>query len=262
VVVDLDGTVIDETFHPSARTVRAIADATAAGRQVVVATGRMFCSARRIAGELGVTAPLVCYQGALVGDPGSGEILSHDPLEVELARELLGALGDDARRSNLYVDDTLYVWEANDAALRYAATAGVELHAVGDLAAWLHEPTTKIVTVGDPAHLDARRDELVAHFGDRAYIAKSLPFFLEFAAPGVSKASALAALAARLGFDAHEAIAVGDGENDREMLDWAGLGVAVANADEALMERADWVSPSVHEDGVAQLLDALGPPAV
>ena len=77
------------------------------------------------------------------------------------------------------------------------------------------------------------------------------------AAPGVSKASGLALVADRLGFTAAEAIAVGDAENDREMLDWAGCGLAVANADERLLGEADAVIPSVHEDGVAQLLEAL-----
>ena len=88
-------------------------------------------------------------------------------------------------------------------------------------------------------------------------MAKSLPYFLEFAAPGVSKASGLALVADLLGFTAEQAVAVGDAENDREMLDWAGCGLAVANADERLKGEADGVIPSVHEDGVAQLLEAL-----
>jgi hydroxymethylpyrimidine pyrophosphatase-like HAD family hydrolase len=94
-------------------------------------------------------------------------------------------------------------------------------------------------------------------FASRAFVAKSLPYFLEFAAPGVSKASGLALVADILGFTAEQAIAVGDAENDREMLDWASLGIAVANADERLIGEADAVIPSVHDDGVAQLLEAL-----
>ena len=86
---------------------------------------------------------------------------------------------------------------------------------------------------------------------------QSLPIFLEFAAPGVSKASGLALVADLLGFTAEEVVAVGDAENDREMLEWARWGLAVANADERLIGEADAVIPSVHEDGVAQLLEAL-----
>jgi Cof subfamily protein (haloacid dehalogenase superfamily) len=258
VAMDLDGTVLDETFQPSARTTAAIASAEAAGIACLVATGRMFVSARRIAGTLGIRRPLVCYQGALVADPVSGEVLVHRPIEAPLAREILRAMPTEhARHSNLYIDDELYVWEENEATRRYSQVSGVEMHIVGPLADWIERPTTKIVTVGRPDEMDVLRDELQPLFGSRAFIAKSLPYFLEFAAPGVSKASGLALLADLLGFSAEQAIAVGDAENDREMLDWAGCGLAVANASDLLKGEADAVIPSVHDDGVAQLLEAL-----
>ncbi len=258
VAMDLDGTVLDETFQPSARTTEAIASAEAAGIACLVATGRMFVSARRIAAQLGIRRPLVCYQGALVADPVSGEVLVHRPIEAPLAREILRAMPTEhARHSNLYIDDELYVWEENEATRRYSQVSGVEMHIVGPLADWIERPTTKIVTVGRPEEMDVLRDELQPLFGSRAFIAKSLPYFLEFAAPGVSKASGLALLADLLGFSPEQAVAVGDAENDREMLDWAGCGLAVANASDLLKGEADAVIPSVHDDGVAQLLEAL-----
>ena len=258
VAMDLDGTVLDETFTPSARTAAAIAAAEAAGIACLIATGRMFVSARRIAAQLGIRRPLVCYQGALVADPVSGEVLVHRPIEAPLAREILRAMPTEhARHSNLYIDDELYVWEENEATLRYSQVSGVEMHIVGPLADWIERPTTKIVTVGRPDDMDVLRDELQPLFGSRAFIAKSLPYFLEFAAPGVSKASGLALLADLLGFSPEQAVAVGDAENDREMLDWAGCGLAVANASDLLKGEADAVIPSVHDDGVAQLLEAL-----
>ena len=258
VAMDLDGTVLDETFLPSARTAEAVARAEASGIVCLIATGRMFVSARRVAEKLGIRRPLVCYQGALVGDPITGEVLVHRPIEAPLAREILSAMPEEhARQSNLYVDDELYVWEENAATLRYAEVAGVPMHVVGNLARWIERPTTKIVTVGEPETMDALRDVMQPRFGSRAFVAKSLPIFLEFAAPGVSKASGLALVADLLGFTAGEAVAVGDAENDREMLEWAQWGLAVANADDRLIGEADAVIPSVHEDGVAQLLEAL-----
>jgi Cof subfamily protein (haloacid dehalogenase superfamily) len=258
VAMDLDGTVLDETFQPSQRTAVAIATAEAAGIACLIATGRMFISARRVAERLGIRRPLVCYQGALVGDPVTGEVLVHRPIDAPLAREILRAMPEEhARRSNLYVDDELYVWEENEATLRYSQVAGVPLHVVGDLARWIERPTTKIVTVGTPETMDALRDAMQPHFGSRAFVAKSLPYFLEFAAPGVSKASGLALVGDLLGFTADDAIAVGDAENDREMIDWAHFGLAVANADERLIDEADGVILAVHDDGVAQLLEAL-----
>ena len=258
VAMDLDGTVLDETFQPSPRTAEAVARAEASGIACLIATGRMFVSARRVAEKLGIQRPLVCYQGALVADPVTGEVLVHRPIEASLAREIISAMPEEhARRSNLYVDDELYVWEENEATLRYAQVAGVPLHVVGDLASWIERPTTKIVTVGTPETMDVLRDAMQPRFGSRAFVAKSLPYFLEFAAPGVSKASGLALLADLIGFTAEQAIAVGDAENDREMLEWARWGLAVANADERLLREADVVIPSVHDNGVAQLLEAL-----
>ena len=258
VAMDLDGTVLDETFQPSQRTTDAIALAEATGIACLIATGRMFVSARRVAGRLGIRRPIVCYQGAMVADPTDGSILVHRPIEAPLAREILSAMPEEhARRSNLYVDDELYVWEENEATVRYSQVAGVPMHVVGDTTKWLERPTTKIVTVGTPETMDVLRDAMQPLFGSRAFVAKSLPYFLEFSAPGVSKASGLALVADLLGFTAEQAIAVGDAENDREMLEWASLGVAVANADERLIGEADAVIPSVHDDGVAQLLEAL-----
>ena len=108
-----------------------------------------------------------------------------------------------------------------------------------------------------PETMDVLRDALQPRFGSRAFVAKSLPYFLEFAAPGVSKASGWRSSPICSASRRSDAIAVGDAENDREMLDWAGCGLAVANADERLIGEADAVIPSVHEDGVAQLLEAL-----
>jgi hypothetical protein len=157
---------------------------------------------------------------------------------------------------NCYVDDLLYVAEVTPEARRYADFQGLEIHAVGDLRAWLEQDPTKLVAVGDPAALDELEAELKPRFAGRLFISKSLPFFLEFAHPDVSKGSGLAFVAARLGFGAEETVACGDGENDRELLDWAGFGVAVANAHEDVLARADLVVPSVQEEGAAVLLES------
>jgi Cof subfamily protein (haloacid dehalogenase superfamily) len=258
VATDLDGTILDgATFRPSARTIAAIRAAEASGIQIILATGRMFQSARRIAAELDVHGPIICYQGGLVADSDSGEVLLHRPLEVDLAREILHALGQHARTTNAYVDDELYVTEANAEAIRYAEIAGVAMHVVGELSTWLPRPTTKLVTVGSESWLDPLRDAMQERFGHRAFVAKSLPIFLEFAAPDVSKSAALAFLGERLGFTAAQCVSFGDGENDRDLLAWAGLGVCVANASEQLRAEADWVVPSVAEGGVAQFLEQV-----
>ncbi len=94
-------------------------------------------------------------------------------------------------------------------------------------------------------------------FDRRLYISKSLPYFLEFAAPGVTKAAGLEFLAGRMGFTREQTIAFGDGENDVELVEWAGYGIAVENAHDRVKAVADWVCPPAAAEGVAEVLEAL-----
>jgi Cof subfamily protein (haloacid dehalogenase superfamily) len=199
---------------------------------------------------------VVCYQGAVVADPATGEFLLHVPIPLARAHEAMDAVLAAGFHLNCYVDDLLYVAEVTPEARRYAEFQHLEIHAVGDLREWLDRDPTKLVAVGDPAALDELERELEPRFAGRLFISKSLPFFLEFAHPDVSKGSGLEFVAERLGFEREQTVACGDGENDRELLDWAGFGVAVANAHEDVLARADLVVPAVQEEGVAALLEA------
>jgi len=254
---DLDRTLIAEDGVLRPRTCAALAAARSAGIHVVVATGRMFRSVRPYLEQAGLDGPVVCYQGAVVADPTSGRFLRHEPIPVELARETLEAVRDAGYHLNCYVGDELYVAEITPEARAYADFQSIPLNPVGDLAAWLSEPPTKLVAVGDPAALDAFEVRVKERFGGRLFIAKSLPFLLEFASPDVTKGSGLAFVAEHLGFAAEATVAFGDGENDLELLGWAGFGVAVANADKRLLGLADFVCPPVEEEGVAQMIEAV-----
>ncbi len=239
------------------RTRAAIRAARKAGIHVVVVTGRMFRSVRPYLEQAGLDDPAVCYQGAVVADPVSGEFLLHVPIPLEPAREAVAAVQEEGFGLNCYVDDELYVAEITPKARRYADFQSLELHAVGPLLDWLDRPPTKLVVIEDPEVLDGLEARLKERFRDRLYISRSLPYFLELAHPDVTKASGLAFLAKRLGFTGAETVAFGDGENDVELLKWAGYGVAVANAHERVLAIADFVCPSVDEEGVAQTIEAL-----
>ena len=216
----------------------------------------MFQSVRHYALEAGIDDPVVCYQGAVVAEPVSGRWLRHEPISLELARETIAAVTEEGFGLNCYVDDELYVAEITPEARRYADFQHIQLHPVGDLLDWLHVPPTKLVVIDDPEVLDGLKLRMLARFDGRLYISKSLPYFLEFAAPDVTKAAGLDFLAARLGFSREGTVAFGDGENDIELVDWAGFGIAVANAHDRVKEVADFVCPSVDEEGVAQVLEA------
>jgi Cof subfamily protein (haloacid dehalogenase superfamily) len=257
VACDLDRTLFwsDGVLRP--RTIAAIGAVRARGIPFVIVTGRMFRSALPYARAAGIEEPLVCYQGAAVVDPGSGAFLRHEPIPLELAREAIAAVEAEGFGLNVYVDDDLYVSRITDNARAYADFQSIPITEVGDLLGWLERPPTKLVAVDDPDALDRLRAVLEPGFGERLFIAKSLPYFLELASPSVSKGSGLAFVAEHLGFATEATIAFGDGENDLELLETAGYAIAVANANEGLKALADWVCPSAEEEGVAQVLEAL-----
>jgi Cof subfamily protein (haloacid dehalogenase superfamily) len=238
------------------RTLETLRRAHASGLHVVVVTGRMFQSVRLALEPAGLGDPVICYQGAVVAD-GEGRWLRHVPIELDLAREALGFILGEGYSPNVYVADELYVAEVSDAAREYAEFQHLEVHPVGDLLDWLSQPPTKLVCVGDPGALDGVERRAKAHFESRMYISKSLPYFLEFAAPGVTKGAGLDFLAEHMGFTREQTVAFGDGENDVELVDWAGYGIAVENAHDRVKAVADWIAPSAQEEGVAQVIDAL-----
>ena len=225
--------------------------------RVVVVTGRMFRSVRPYLAEAGLDDPVVCYQGAVVAEPASGRFLRHEPIALELAKETIEALEGEGFPVNCYVDDELFVARHTAESEAYASFQHLPVHQVGDLVAWLDRPATKLVAVGEPARLDGLEVRMKARFDGRLYISKSLPYFLEFASPDVTKASGLAFLAEHLGFSRARTVAFGDGENDVELLEWAAYGVAVANAHDRVLAVADFVCPSVEDEGVAHVIEAL-----
>ena len=223
---------------------------------MVLVTGRMFRSVRPYAEAAGITDPVVCYQGAVVADPVTGRFLRHDTIPLELAREAIAAIEAEGFPLNCYVGDELYVAEETPASDAYATFQNLEVHVVGSLLDWITVPPTKLVAVGDPEALDAVEGRMRAQFDGRMFISKSLPYFLEFANADVTKGLGLGFLAERLGFTSEETVSFGDGENDVELLEWAGFGVAVGNAHARVLAVADFVCPPCDEEGVAQVIEA------
>ena len=239
------------------RTLAAIAAARQAGIHVIFVTGRMFRSIRPYAAAASLDDPVVCYQGAAIVEPASGRFLLHQPIPAELAREAIAAVEAEGYGLNCYVDDDLYVERLTPEAESYASFQHIPLNPVGPLLDWLAKPPTKLVAIGPEDEMDALEARMKAHFGDRLYISKSLPTFLEFASPAVSKGSGMQFVADRLGFSREQAVGFGEGENDVELLEWASYGVAVANSHPRLLAVADWICPPAAEEGPAQVVEAL-----
>jgi Cof subfamily protein (haloacid dehalogenase superfamily) len=254
--IDLDGTLVNDRLEMDPRDVAAVKAAAAAGVTVVLATGRMFKSSLRYAQPLGLTGPIINYQGAVVRDIASGEVWYRCELTVPMQQRVLAIAEPRDWHVNAYVDERVYTARARPEADLYARIAMVPYEVVGRLSKWVSRDSTKMVLVDlDPANVPGRMAELSAWMGDVARVTRSLDWFVEVVNPQVSKSAALAMVADRLGITRAEVCAIGDNLNDQDMVSWAGFGVAMGNAPEALKAAAKYVTGPIGEAGVAQVIE-------
>lgn len=257
IATDLDGTLIGRDLAVSERNKKAIKRAQDAGIHVVMATGRMFRATLPYAHECGITTPLITYQGAWIRDHRTSEDLYHQTIPMTLAHEALDALEASGLHVNLYVNDELLIEKHTPESELYTSVSRIVPHLVTSLRSGLtHEPT-KIVAIGPEDAIKRWVPALQEQFGSRLYVTESIPIFLEIAHPAIRKSAALAHVAGRLGVAREEIVAFGDGMNDLDMLAYAGLGVAMENAPDAVKAIADRVTGHVRADGVAQVIEEL-----
>jgi hypothetical protein len=257
IAFDLDGTLVKRDGLIPESYKAAIGQAIASGMMVTLATGRMFRPAAHFARELGLRLPIICYQGSLIAGPWDGEALFHQPMSIEEAREAIEVMRQVPVHLNLYLDDELYVEEITDGAKRYAQFNGVELNLVPDLAAFLEREPTKLMAWGKPENIDGLFPHLKAHLGSRFLITKSYSTLCEVGHPATGKGRALEYLARLLGVERGQTVAVGDGPNDVDMLEWVGLGVVVGSPPGEVVAAADWVTDPEAENNIPEIVERL-----
>jgi len=254
--LDLDGTLMGDDLQISPRVRRAIVAAQRRGVTVTLATGRMLEVAAQIARGLDISAPLICYQGALVQAPTAHAPLYLVAMERGLMHEVL-ALG--TRRGwniVLYTAHRAYVERRDYPAYFRDILAREQLAWVDDLDGVVErDEPVKFIAIAQPAEADALEAELGRHFDRRVEIVRSHAIVVEGHPVGVSKGDALARLAAHLGVAQRTVMAIGDHDNDATMIAWAGVGVAMGNASPSSLAAADWIAPTVAEDGVAVAIE-------
>lgn len=256
VACDLDGTLLGHDLKFSPRVQSTIARALERGVIVTLATGRGASPTDQFAAELGLTAPLVCLQGGQIYDPRSTRTLH----ETRLAPDVIPWIADRARERgwHLHFETPGRVYmphglEAPDPLMQlFRLTPLIWLN---DFATQMPETPHKfIVAIHDPAEREALTTELqaLAHQAHMPlHILASHPHLIEGLPLGVSKASGLAWLTEYFNIAEMDVLAIGDNDNDVSMLEWAGVGVALCNGSPAARAAADWIAPSVDEDGAA-----------
>ncbi|MFQ5934516.1 MAG: Cof-type HAD-IIB family hydrolase [Dehalococcoidia bacterium] len=256
---DLDGTLYDRHAGPTipSRTREAVDRVRRLGAEVTIATGRMFNSTLRFSTELGLTTPIICFQGALVIDPVTEEVIWERRIPVDVAKDVIGLLEGLGLTPYVFVRDSFYVHKRNLRVEQYEDALNVQAEEVGDLGGFLEEDPTKLVVVGNDGQISEAMHRTQEAFGPTLSIVKTYDTLCEIGHPEGSKAKALSFLARRLGVSREETVAVGDSPNDVDMIRWAGLGVAMANSPTEVQSAADLVIKPVSQEGVVEFLDSL-----
>ena len=255
VVTDLDGTLLPTGTEISPENIEAARRAVEAGVTVTIATGRMYRAALPVAKNLGVDAPIITYNGALIRTV-SGKTLYSSFLPAGLIREVLDFVEEQGWYMQTYSKDQLLYAEHCEYSDRYEAAQLVQGEAVG----WqgLKERTeevTKLLCVTDGAEeTEARIAVLLEKFGDKLAVVRSSAYYAEIVNKGVSKGEGLKKLAQILGVTIPETMALGDAENDLSILKEAGLSVAMGNAVPAVKAACDVETGTCEENGWAQAL--------
>jgi hydroxymethylpyrimidine pyrophosphatase-like HAD family hydrolase len=270
VALDIDGTLIDKSRAVTARTRRAIARVQEAGIALTLITGRAFTETAFLAGRLGVKGPIACNNGAHIVEMATGQELFYRPLPRDAAAALLGALDREGvfywanRRGEIVLRRQhlqRYLWRPVTLRRRNFWQWAVSY------VRWAHE---KLVhqQIRAEERIDPTDIGSICAYGDVAPLASAAAglegvavtragAYLDATPAGINKAVALESIARWYGVPRAATVAVGDGENDVEMIAWAGLGVAMANADPVVIAAARQVTASHEEDGVAQVLEEI-----
>lgn len=256
IALDLDGTLLttDKTLTP--RTLRAVERTVQAGTKVVLCTGRPPRTARPFAEQLGLVELAIVYNGGAVYDFARDMALCRYDFPMEVAHTAIERLR--ARYPEVMCGaETAYGWFVDTARYEIVRRGAVpyepEPDGVGEVESFLRESVTKLLFWHPSEDAETLAEAL---HGVSVHCTWSMPGLLEVIAPEVNKQVALARVAADLGVAAHEVAAFGDQNNDKEMLAWAGMGVAMSNGSAPVRALADLVAPSNDEDGVAQVLEA------
>lgn len=252
--LDLDDTLLREDLTISDRTRLTLIRAQEEGTTLVLASGRPTGSIWPYARQLDLPrfgGFIVGFNGAEVTDCATGQVVFQKSLTRDEVHEVYRLSRAHGLSVLSYQGEAIVTPEASPWADIERKLTGLDLVVTPDFEAQMDGPAVKAILVQEPEVLREAKEVLTPVLGDRLNLAISKPFFLEVTARGVDKGRTLGQLADRLGLTADQAMAVGDSYNDLGMLEWAGLGVCMANGPAEVRSRADVVTTSNLEDGVA-----------
>lgn len=257
IATDLDDTLLNEHSDVTERTMTALKRVMDAGVMVSLSSGRMTEAMLPFAEKLGVNAPMILFNGALIYDHRDGRTLYANPIPAETARAVAKMVEEMGVYLQVYpVSGGYFCREKTEFNRKYEQSIRVIATAVGvPLSEWMQGDMVKMLAIAPPEVITEAQAKLKAAFQTGVNFMKSKAHYLEIVSEGIDKGRSLKALGEILGLRRDEIMAFGDGQNDATMIAYAGCGVAMENAVDECKAAAKLIAPRNTEDGVAQIIE-------
>ena len=254
IATDLDGTLLNNEHKISDYNKKVISAVNEKGIKVILSTGRPTSAATKFLDDLNIETDMISFNGAMITDR-KGNILYENNLESSIGKELI----EIAKKYKIYYQGFLGErWNLSDAKSKwldfYISIAKINNYIVG-FDNMKDFSFSKFMFIGENEILKEIAEELDKKLKDKVYYAFSRPVYLEVHSPKVSKANALCFLLNKYDIKKENVMAFGDNNNDIEMLEIAGISVAVDNAENSVKEKAKYITKSNIENGVGYFIN-------
>lgn len=260
IALDLDGTLTNARKEITPYTKSLLMQAQERGVRVILASGRPPYGIQPLASQLELTCHggfILSYNGGLILNTETQDCLFEQPLSVEFLPYLCNKAKAAGFTIMTYKGDEILTENPEDIYVHRAAFINkMRIRQVKDFQTEVKAPIYKCLIVGDPEKLPDLEKVLAAEMNGKLNIFRSEPYFMEVVPTGIDKAKSLDGLMRKLGLAHQDLLAVGDGWNDISMIKYAGLGVAMANAQPEVKQVADYITQHTNEeDGVAEVIE-------
>jgi Cof subfamily protein (haloacid dehalogenase superfamily) len=257
IVTDVDGTLLNSDHQLPERNIAVLKAAAEQGVKIALATGKTHGSVQGTIEQLGIPVYGIYLQGMMIMD-AEGKVYSQQSLHPDVARQVLTFAEERGFAFIAFSGSRTLARQITDLIREYTLPYHEPLpELVGPLQNILWTTTIhKLIAVGEPRAITGLRWQLNTMLGGKAKITQAgIPFMVEILPPGGGKASALKTLLKELHIAPENVLALGDAENDIEMLQMAGVGVAMGNADDKTKAAADYVAASNNDGGFAEAIE-------
>lgn len=259
IVLDLDGTLTNDAKVITPKTKAALLEAQHNGVTVILASGRPTYGIRTIADELEIGrfgGYVMAYNGGYVCRWADKAVVTQLNLPANTVPALYRLASDAGCEILTYQGQRIAATSVRNKYVMHESFINkMPIVHYADFVNQVVHPISKCLIVGDPKILINLEHQVNEQMAGRVSAYRSAGFFLECVPPGIDKAAALSGLLQTINISRDEVIAVGDGYNDLSMIEYAGLGVAMANAAREVQDAADYITYSNQEDGVAHVVE-------